>query len=109
VTTDVKSRAGRRTVSASPPAIEQHREQQAAERIRVGDLWRDEGWVFTNRLGGPVHPTVDYDAWKSLLDKEGTNGAVTRRTAHSHDDAAGTEGASARCHGDYGLVRRVDR
>jgi integrase len=79
VTTDVKSRAGRRTVSASPPAIEQHREQQAAERIRVGDLWRDEGWVFTNRLGGPVHPTVNYDAWKLLLDK------AKARTARLHD------------------------
>jgi integrase len=82
VTTDVKSRAGRRTVGIPQQlalAIEQHREQQAAERTRAGDLWRDEGWVFTNRLGGPVHPTVDYDAWKSLLDK------AKVRTARLHD------------------------
>jgi integrase len=33
----------------------------------------------SNRLGGPVHPTVDYDAWKSLLDK------AKVRTARLHD------------------------
>jgi integrase len=39
------------------------------ERERAADLWREEGWVFTNRLGGPVHPTVDYESWKNLLRK----------------------------------------
>lgn len=24
--------------------------------------------MFTNRLGGPVHPTEDHRAWKALLD-----------------------------------------
>jgi integrase len=64
VTTDVKSRAGRRTVGIPhlvALALERHRERQAAERIR------EEGWVFANRLGAPVHPTVDYEAWKALL------------------------------------------
>ncbi len=82
VTTDVKSRAGRRTVGIPHQlalAIEQHRERQAVERTRAGDLWRGEGWVFTNRLGGPVHPTVDYESWKSLLRK------AKVRTARLHD------------------------
>ncbi len=70
VTTDVKSRAGRRTVGI--PArlvheIERHRERQALERAHAANLWREEGWVFTSRLGGPVHPTVDHEAWKALL------------------------------------------
>jgi integrase len=72
VTTDVKSRAGRRTVGMPlqlAEALERHRERQAAERERAADLWREEGWVFTNRLGGPVHPTVDYECWKNLLKK----------------------------------------
>lgn len=82
VTTDVKSRAGRRTVGIPHPvahALERHRERQAVERARAADLWREEGWVFTNRLGGPVHPTVDYDAWKALLRKAHV------RTARLHD------------------------
>ncbi|MGH3827281.1 MAG: tyrosine-type recombinase/integrase [Pseudonocardiaceae bacterium] len=70
VTTEVKSRAGRRTVGIPHPlahAIERHRERQATERAQARDLWRAEDWVFTSHLGGPVHPTVDYDAWKKLL------------------------------------------
>ena len=70
VTTDVKSRAGRRTVGIPLQlalAIERHRAEQVIERTHAANLWRDEGWVFTNRLGGPVHPTVDYESWKTLL------------------------------------------
>lgn len=82
VTTEVKSRAGRRTVGVPHPvaeALERHRDRQAVERARAGDLWRGEGWVFTNHLGGPVHPTVDYDAWRGLLRK------ARVRTARLHD------------------------
>ncbi|MCA1705885.1 MAG: tyrosine-type recombinase/integrase, partial [Actinobacteria bacterium] len=70
VTTDVKTRAGRRTVGIPYPvalAIERHRERQTLERTQARDLWSEGDWVFTNRLGGPVHPTVDYEAWKALL------------------------------------------
>lgn len=34
---------------------------------------------FTNRLGGPVHPTVDHEAWKALLRK------AQVRDARPHD------------------------
>jgi hypothetical protein len=60
-------------------AIERHRERQAVERARAGNLWRGESWVFTNHLGGPVHPTVDYEAWKALLRR------AKVRTARLHD------------------------
>lgn len=35
--------------------------------------------VFTSRLGGPVHPTVDHEAWKALLR------AAKVRDARLHD------------------------
>jgi integrase len=35
--------------------------------VKAADLWHDEGWVFSNHVGKPVHPTVDHDAWKALL------------------------------------------
>lgn len=82
VTTDVKSRAGRRTVGMPHQlalAIERQREHQAVERARAGDLWREEDWVFTSHIGGPVHPTVDYESWKTLL----RNAKV--RSARLHD------------------------
>ncbi|MGH3831246.1 MAG: hypothetical protein ACRDRS_12510 [Pseudonocardiaceae bacterium] len=59
VTTEVKSRAGRRTVGIPYPlahAIERHRERQATERAQARNLWRAEDWAFTSHLGGPVHP-----------------------------------------------------
>ncbi|WP_242534429.1 tyrosine-type recombinase/integrase [Saccharopolyspora erythraea] len=70
VVTDVKSRAGRRTVGLPQPvieALEDHRAHQQFERERARDEWEEDGWVFANRWGRPVHPTVDYDNWKALL------------------------------------------
>ena len=70
VSTEVKSRAGRRVVGLPEPvieALEAHRAQQAAEREKAANLWHEDDWVFTNRLGRPVHPTEDHKTWKSLL------------------------------------------
>ncbi|MPY81489.1 MAG: tyrosine-type recombinase/integrase, partial [Actinophytocola sp.] len=70
VVAEVKSRSGRRTIGLPHPvveALEVHRSQQADERQQAADLWRDEGWIFTNLRGGPVHPSEDHRAWKALL------------------------------------------
>ncbi len=86
MTTDVKSRAGRRTVGIPAQlavAIERHRAEQAVERAQAANLWRDEGWVFTNRLGGPVHPTVDYESWKTLLRKANVRKARLHDARHT--------------------------
>ena len=86
VITDVKSRAGRRTVGMPAPLvheIERHRERQAVEREHAANLWREEGWVFTSRLGGPVHPTVDHDAWKALLRKAQVRNARLHHARHT--------------------------
>nr|WP_233160411.1 site-specific integrase [Actinophytocola xanthii] len=86
VITDVKSRAGRRTVGVPAPLvheIERHRERQGFERLQAANLWREEGWVFTNRLGGPVHPTVDHEAWKALLRKAAVRNARLHDARHT--------------------------
>jgi integrase len=86
VTTDVKSRAGRRTVGMPAQlvdAIERHREHQAQERAHAANLWRDEDWVFTNQVGGPVHPTVDHEAWKALLRAAGVRDARLHDARHT--------------------------
>ena len=78
----MKSRAGRRLVGLPGPvieALEAHRLRQAAERGVAANLWREGDWVFTNRLGGPVHPTEDHRAWKALL------GEAKVRDARLHD------------------------
>lgn len=86
VTTEVKSRAGRRTVGLPLPlvrALERHRDRQAVERSRAGDLWHDEGWMFTNRRGRPVHPTVDHEMWKSLLSRAKVRDARLHDARHT--------------------------
>ena len=82
VVSEVKSRAGRRMVGLPAPAIEAlevHRLRQGAEREAASNLWHEGDWVFTNRMGGPVHPTEDHRAWKSLL------GMAKVRDARLHD------------------------
>ncbi|GAA1870935.1 site-specific integrase [Pseudonocardia ailaonensis] len=73
-TNDTKSRAGRRAVglpAALVVLLEHHREEQAAERLTAGQLWRDSGYVFTTPVGEPVNPNTDYHHWKRLLAEAG--------------------------------------
>lgn len=86
VTAEVKSRAGQRTIGLPLPlirALERHRDRQAVERARAGDLWHDEGWVFTNHIGKPVHPTVDHEMWKTLLKKANVRDARLHDARHT--------------------------
>jgi hypothetical protein len=65
-----KSRAGRRTISLPPQLVEAlraHRAAQAAERLRAGSEWQDDGLVFAQPNGRPTDPRADYAAWKDLL------------------------------------------
>lgn len=86
VAAEVKSGAGKRTIGLPLPLVEvleEHRRQQQRDRERACNLWRDEGWIFTNRFGGPVHPRIDHDAWKSLLKKAGVRDARLHDARHT--------------------------
>jgi integrase len=86
VVAEVKSRAGRRMVGLPAPvieALEAHRLQQAAERQAAANLWHEGDWVFTNRMGCPVHPTEDHRAWKSLLARAGVRDARLHDARHT--------------------------
>jgi integrase len=52
--------AGRRRVSLDTvtfDALRAHRMRQLEERLALGDVWSNDGdLVFTDELGGPVHP-----------------------------------------------------
>ena len=39
--------------------------------------------MFANRLGGPVHPRIDHDAWKNLLKKAGVRDARLHDARHT--------------------------
>lgn len=54
---DVKTEKSRRTLRLPQTALEALRQQlsrQADDREAAGELWRDEGLVFTTALGGPL-------------------------------------------------------
>jgi site-specific recombinase XerD len=44
---------------------------QTAERLKVGDQWRDEGWVFTQPNGQPCHPDSLPKKLKNFLARNG--------------------------------------
>jgi integrase len=77
---------GQVTIGLALPLVEvlkEHRIRQLQEQERSRNLWRDEGWVFANRLGGPVHPRVDHDTWKNLLKRAGVRDARLHDARHT--------------------------
>lgn len=65
-----KSDKSRRVVKLPAVALrvlQRHRAIQEQERELAGDLWQEQGLVFTNSLGKPVDPRNLHDAFKELL------------------------------------------
>lgn len=86
ITTEVKSRSGKRTVGIPSPLLDllkQHRKDQREERINAGTLWHEGDWVFTNHVGQAVHPGVDHTAWKTLLKEAGVRSARLHDARHT--------------------------
>lgn len=69
-----KTAAGRRSIAlpASCVAVlRKHRPAQNAERLRLGEIWEDHGFVFTNRTGGPLHVNSLEHQFKKLIRETG--------------------------------------
>lgn len=69
-TANTKSRAGRRVIGLPDELgrlLALHKAEQARDRRRARQEWRETGYVFTSTLGEPLVPSTDYDAWKDLL------------------------------------------
>lgn len=53
-----KTAAGRRSIAlpaSCVTSLRKHRARQNAERLRLGEIWEDHGFVFTNRIGNMLH------------------------------------------------------
>lgn len=50
-------------------SLRRRRTSQLAERLRAGDAWTDEGWVFSTEVGGPIEPRNLLRSWYLLLDQ----------------------------------------
>lgn len=63
---EAKTDHSRRLIALPQTAVEalrRHRTRQAAERLRLGDAWRDTGLVFPNAVGQPIDPDSFRSHW----------------------------------------------
>ncbi len=70
VVNDPKSKSSRRKIllpDLAIQALQEHRERQKQERLRAGDIWIDQGFVFTNRRGGRIEPHYVLRHFKKML------------------------------------------
>lgn len=82
-----KTQRGRRTIVLPDFAVEilrQHRKAQAAQRLRAGAAWRDEGLVVTTSLGGHMDPGEVTRRFKTLAEKAGAPGVRFHDLRHAY-------------------------
>lgn len=81
-----KTAAGIREVPLVAPALEALRAQkaqQASERLRAGIQWKDEDWVFSNRVGGVGDPNDVGRAFRALVRRAGVSPRPFHALRHS--------------------------
>jgi integrase len=69
-----KTAAGTRLVELDPAllrALQDHRREQAAERLRAGARWVDHGLLFTTRYGTPLDNNTLRRRFRALLGEAG--------------------------------------
>ena len=54
-------------------ALRKHRVAQHAERLRLGPVWEDNDFVFTNRVGGPLHVNSLVKQFERLVREAGVS------------------------------------
>lgn len=76
-----KTRAGERTISlpsGAVAALKHQRAQQAEWRLKSGQLWQDNGLVFTNDHGSPLHQAYV----QHTMQRECINQGLPKLTPH---------------------------
>ena len=51
--------------------LRQHRAEQAEDRLKLGDQWKDHDRLFTNQDGKPMHPNTPYHWLKRFCEATG--------------------------------------
>jgi integrase len=82
-----KRSKNRRTVkltSQAAEALKGNRARQNEERLQLGSLWEDRGFVFPNRSGKPMNADVLYHrGFRPLLEKAGLSGFTFHSLRHT--------------------------
>lgn len=51
--------------------------------MKAGDLWHDDGWIFTDELERKLNARTDQSHWKRLLDDAGVRDARLHDARHT--------------------------
>ncbi len=71
---DTKTEKSRRTLALPQrcvEALQDHRERQAKDQLRAGEVWQDHGLVFASRIGTPLSATNVVRAFRIISKKAG--------------------------------------
>lgn len=86
VRTDPKTEAGRRAVPLVEPAVKgltSARTLQARDKLRLGEAWWGEDWVFTTEDGKPMDPRNVLRWFYRVRSKAGLNAGSLHSLRHS--------------------------
>ncbi len=86
LTSETKSRAGRRVIGLPPQLVEllrDHQAEQEREREAAGQLWQDGPWIFTTETGQVIHGRTDNKHWKDLLREAGVRAVRLHDARHT--------------------------
>ncbi len=84
--TEPKTDRSRRTVPLSAPLVamlRRHRADQAAERLRAANVWKDNDLVFATEMGTPVEPRNALRTVEIAAEKAGIHNVGVHTLRHS--------------------------
>lgn len=82
-----KSAKGRRAIALDEDTVKLlkcHRAAQAESRLRLGEVYEDNGLVFAGPLGKPLDPSVLTRTWERLARKAGLGPVRLHDLRHFH-------------------------
>jgi integrase len=86
VTSDTKTNKSRRAINlpaSMKSALLDHRQRQESERLRMGKLWTESGFIFTSSLGTPIDPRNLYREFQGICRDAGLGDWHPHELRHS--------------------------
>lgn len=71
---DTKNRGSERVIKLSQTAVNYlsaYKVYQMQERLKVGDRWQENGYIFTNELGEPINPNTISSWFSKFMKRHG--------------------------------------
>jgi integrase len=95
---------------APPWYLEEHKDRQDAERLELGDAWREHGLVFASSVGTPIEPQNVNRRWDELRSRAGLDWLRLHDLRHGCATFLLAQGVPARAimevlgHGEIGVT-----